>query len=163
IPSRNESRFASRASAILLRMSMSPFPMWSTDHTSTAPTGDTRRSRLDSCLLVLLNQADEIIGVMLEGVVVADDDELLEATHLADLVGEIVSPFAVHVLGGLVEEGEVDLTHLFQQGQADGEGGAHLLTAGELDECPRLGAALHHDLVVLIPAQLGRMVVHDLF
>ena len=49
-----------------------------------------------------------LVKPLLEGVVVADDDQLVEATHAADLLGEIASPLAVHILGRLVEEGDVE-------------------------------------------------------
>src|SRR5438094_4746811 len=68
-------------------------------------------------LPINLVQSDEAIEALLKGVVMTDDNELLEATHTADLIGKVHAPELVHVRGGLVEEGNAERREFLEQGQ----------------------------------------------
>ena len=61
----------------------------------------------------------------------------------------------------LVKKGHVDVRYLAQQRQAHGQGGGHLLAAGELLEGPLSPAGRQQDLVILGPLQPGAVIGHD--
>src|SRR5947209_3452942 len=67
-------------------------------------------------LPINLVQSDETIKALLKGIVVTDDDELIEAAHTADLVGKVHAPELVHVGSGLVEEGDTERREFLEQG-----------------------------------------------
>src|SRR3712207_6104449 len=95
---------------------------------------------------------DDVIDGLLEGVVVRDDEELVEVADLADLLGEPLAPLGVHVDGRLVEEGDADVRELLQEGETDRERRDHLLAAREVDEGTLVPALFEDDVVVLRPA-----------
>ena len=59
-------------------------------------------------LAVVFFEMNDAVETLLKGVVVADDDQLVKAAHAPYLLGQITSPLAVHVLGRLVEERDVE-------------------------------------------------------
>src|SRR5687767_11342562 len=84
--------------------------------------------------LLVFGDVDDVAGVLFEGVVVTDDDELGEAFDAGDLFGEVGAAFGVEVGRGFVEEGDIYGGHALEEGQADGEGSGHGFPAGELLE-----------------------------
>ena len=92
----------------------------------------------------------------------ADDQQLLEARHAADLPGEVGAALVIHILRGFVKEGDGRAGERFQQRQPHGEGGAHLLAAAQLGEVALIGPAPDGDVVVVLPRQRRRAVAHDL-
>src|SRR2546425_13066988 len=98
------------------------------------------------CLPIDLAQADQTIESLLKCVIVADDDELIEATYTANLLGQVDTTQFIHVLGGLVKEGNVEVRELLEQGQAHGECRAHLLATAQLGEAAIDRLATQDDL-----------------
>src|SRR3712207_6153625 len=79
---------------------------------------------------------DDVVDRLLEGVVVGDDEELVEVADLPELLREALAPLGVHVDGRLVEEGDADVGELLEEREADRQGGHHLLAARQVDERP---------------------------
>jgi hypothetical protein len=50
-----------------------------------------------------------MVYCFLEGVVVRDDEELIEVLHLSDLLRETLAPLGVHGDRWLVEEGQTNV------------------------------------------------------
>src|SRR5437764_3434597 len=92
----------------------------------------------------------------------ADDDELIEATHTANLVSKVHTAQLVHVLRWFVKEGDVEVGELFEQGQADGERSAHLLAPAQLSKSAIDALAAQNNLIIVLPGQLSAAVAHDL-
>ena len=126
-----------------------------------AQPGPHLLANFDLTGLAGVGDAEDVVDVAFEGVVVGDDDELAEAADGEDLLGEVFAAFGVQVLGGFVEEGDVEVEQVAEEGQADGQGGGHLLAAGELAEAPFQAAAAEHDVVVGGPAQAAAGRAHD--
>src|SRR5579885_2896626 len=105
-------------------------------------------------------EADEAIKPLLERIVLADDDELLEAAHAPDLLGEVHASQLVHVLLRLVEEGKVEGGELLEQGQPNSSGGAHLLASAQLGKGAINSLAAQDDLVIVLPRELRATVSH---
>src|SRR5579863_3105522 len=51
-----------------------------------------------------LTQTDQTNEALLEGIVVADDDQLIEAAHAANLFSKVHTPQYIHILGWLIKE-----------------------------------------------------------
>src|SRR5579859_4424076 len=100
--------------------------------------GDERVFFDEDGLAVALFEMEDRVKSLLEGVVVADDEELIEAAHSADLLGEIAAALAVHILRRLIEEGDVEAGEAAQQRETHGQRRAHLLAAAELGEAALL-------------------------
>src|SRR5215469_13791324 len=117
--------------------------------TATRLCGDKRTFLNVEGLAAALFKVDDVVEALLEGVVVADDDELIEATHPANLLGEVATPLAIHVLCRLVEEGDVEAGQPTQQREPHGQRGAHLFAAAELGEGALVAIAAQDDLIVV--------------
>ncbi|MFM2433143.1 MAG: hypothetical protein RLZZ511_4357 [Cyanobacteriota bacterium] len=81
----------------------------------------------------------------------ADDEELAEGTNVRDRGSQLDAARAIHVGGRLVEEGNVNVGEDFEQREADGEGGAHLLTTGKVDEATGIGSFTDDNFIVARP------------
>src|SRR5215207_2597884 len=101
----------------------------------------------------LARDGDDVVYVLLEGVVVRDDEELLEVAHLPYLLREAFAPLGVHVDGRLVEERDAYVRELLQEREPDRERGDHLLAAREAGERALVPALFEQNVVVLRPAQ----------
>src|ERR671931_2023557 len=126
-------------------------PAFATHHSSLI----THHSSLLSCHFFHRGgrDRDDVVDGLLEGVVVRDDDELVEVSHLADLLREALAPLGVHVDRRLVEEGDADVRELLEHGEPHGERRGHLLAAREVDERALVAALFEDDVVVPRPAQ----------
>jgi hypothetical protein len=69
---------------------------------------------INNTLPMLFADANQVFGCLLEGVVVADHEELAESLNVEDLAGERLAPGFIQVAGGFIEEGHVDGAHLAQ-------------------------------------------------
>ena len=65
--------------------------------------------------LVVALDVNDIVRLILEGVVVADDKDLAEALYLHDLFGKRLAPVNVQMRGWLVEECQIDLAQFAQE------------------------------------------------
>src|SRR5579875_199597 len=113
-------------------------------------------------LTVYFAQAHQAIKSLLKCIVVADDEELVEAAHTPDLLCQIRAAQEIHVLRRLIEEGDIERGELFEQRQANGQRRAHLLAAAQLREGAIDSLAAQDDLVIVLPEKLRAAVAHDL-
>src|SRR5579875_1655970 len=114
------------------------------------------------CFAVLFAEAHDTVKPLLEGVVMADDDELLKAAHTANLLGQIGAPQFVHILRRLIEEGNIQVGELLEQRQANRQRRAHLLATAQLREGAIDTLTAQRDLVIVLPRELRAAVAHDL-
>src|SRR5437588_4495644 len=96
---------------------------------------------------------DDVLDRLLEGVVVRDDEELVEVAHLPDLLRQPFAALGVHVDRRIVEEGDAYVGELLQKSELHGQGRDHLLAAGEVEERALVPALFKKYVVVLRPAQ----------
>src|SRR5690242_16983595 len=116
----------------------------------------------DDRLAVALLQVDDAVEPLLEGIVMADDEQLIEAAHTPDLLGQIATPLAIHILRRLVEEGDVEAREASEQRQPYRQRRTHLLAAAELGEGALAPISPEDDLVISLPGKLGGAVAQDL-
>src|SRR5438105_1939086 len=110
----------------------------------------------------LARDGDDVVNRLLEGVVVRDDEELVEVSHLPDLLRQSLAPLGVHVDRRLVEEGDADVRKLLEEREPDGERRDHLLAAREVDERALVAALFEDDVVVLRPPERPPALARDL-
>src|SRR6266496_4224230 len=103
-------------------------------------------------------QTHNTIQSLFKGIVMADYDELVETAHATNLLGEVHAPQLIHILGWLIEEGDVEGGELFEQRQAYGKCRAHLLTAAQLSKGTLDSTAAQHHLVVVLPGEFRRVI-----
>src|SRR5437764_988414 len=96
---------------------------------------------------------DDVLDRLLEGVVVRDDEELVEVSYLPYLLRESLAALCVHVDRRLVEEGDAYVGELLQKGEPHRQGRDHLLAARHVDERALVPAFFEHDVVVLRPPE----------
>ena len=60
-------------------------------------------------LAVLPFDHHDVIDRLLEGIIVRDDEELIEVAHLTDDLRQTLTPLRVHVHRRLIEEGEANI------------------------------------------------------
>src|SRR5207253_272335 len=99
------------------------------------------------------HDGDDVIDGLLEGVVVRDDEELVEVAHLSNLLRQALASLCVHVDRRLVEEGDTYVRELLEESEPDRERGDHLLAAREARERALVPALFEQDVVVLRPAE----------
>src|SRR5205823_2536822 len=111
---------------------------------------------------VLAADADDVAKEAVKGVVVADNDELIEALQPLNLIAKVSAPLLVQVRSWLVQEGDPNAAEVSENGETDGERRRHLLATGKLGETADLALALSHNLVLLGPLQLDTRLVENL-
>ena len=116
----------------------------------------------DDRLAVALLQVDDAVESLLEGIIMADDEQLIETMYAPDLLSQIATPLAIHVLRRFVEEGDIEVREPTKQRQPDRQRRAHLLAAAELGEGTFAAIPAEDDLVISLPGQLGGAVAQDL-
>src|SRR4051812_26557796 len=104
----------------------------------------------------------DVIYVLFKGVIVRDDEELIEVLHLSDLLCEALAALLIHVDRRLVEEGQAYVGELFEEREAYGESGGHLLAARQVRKGALVPLFFQHDLVVARPTERTPGLARDL-